>query len=162
MSKSSFYYLFSAKAELYDFVIAELFSAVAADMPTVDPEEFAGDEFWQRLADYFLTLLGVSHQREDFLLLGRMFYSQAPDPARSVITGTLTAVHGWVTGVLRVGRACGAVRTDLPMELQADLVFRILQVFDEWTIAHYADFAPADLQALADAQFATIRRTLAP
>lgn len=161
MSKSSFYYVLSSKAELYEFVIRELVADISADMPKTDPSRFAGDEFWQRLDDYFATLLRVSQQRENFLLLGRMFYLHAPGPAKSVVTGTLAAVRDWVENVLEVGRRVGAVRTDLPIELQAELAFRILQVFDEWTLAHYDDFAAADLQALADAQFATIRRTLA-
>lgn len=162
MSKSSFYYVLSSKAELYEFVLRELIADVAADIDTVAPEEFAGEEFWLRLERFFTNLTRVSQRQPKFLLLGRMFYLQAPDPARTAVSGALDAVRDWVQEVLRVGRRCGAVRTDLPEPLQADLVFRILHVFDEWTIAHYDDFANTALQRLAEAQFATIRRTLAP
>jgi hypothetical protein len=41
-------------------------------------------------------------------------------------------------------------------------VFRILQVFDEWTVAHFEEFRQEDMRALADAQFATLRRVLEP
>lgn len=162
MSKSSFYYVLSSKAELYDFVVRELITDIAADMAIVEPTHFAGDRFWLRVEEFFADLLAVSERSEQFLLLGRMFYLQAPDSAKSAVSGMLTSVRNWVQDVLEVGRRCGAVRTDLPPELQAELVFRILQVFDEWTLARYDDFAPADRQALAEAQFATIRRTLAP
>lgn len=162
MSKSSFYYVLSSKADLYEFVVRELIADVAADIDVVAPEEFAGDEFWPRLERFFASLTRVSQREQKFLLLGRMFYLQAPDPARTAVSGALGAVRDWVQEVLRVGRRCAAVRTDLPEPLQAELVFRILQVFDEWTIAHYDEFADAVLQELADAQFATIRRTLAP
>jgi hypothetical protein len=54
------------------------------------------------------------------------------------------------------------VRDDLPEALQYRLVFGILQVFDQWTVEHYQDFAPADLRGLAQTQFATIRRVLEP
>ncbi|MGE2718984.1 TetR/AcrR family transcriptional regulator [Mycolicibacterium celeriflavum] len=162
MSKSSFYYVLSSKAELYEFVLRELIDDVAADIDVVDPEEFAGDEFWSRIEQFFTHLMRVSQGEQRFLLLGRMFHLQAPDPARTPVTGALVAVRNWVQEVLRVGRLCGAVRTDLPEPLQAELVFRLLQVFDEWTVAHYDDYAQTALQELAVAQFATIRRTLAP
>ncbi|KUH91922.1 hypothetical protein AU186_05435 [Mycobacterium sp. GA-1999] len=162
MSKSSFYYVLSSKAELYEFVVRELITDVAADIPVVAPEDFAGEQFWPRLERFFTDLVLFSQRQQKFLLLGRMFYLQAPDPARSAVSGALDAVRDWVQEVLRVGRRCGAVRTDLPEPLQAELIFRILQVFDEWTLAHYDDFPVSALQELADAQFATIRRTLAP
>ncbi|KUI04402.1 TetR/AcrR family transcriptional regulator [Mycobacterium sp. IS-3022] len=162
MSKSSFYYVLSSKAELYEFVVRELITDVAADIPVVAAEEFAGEQFWPRLERFFTDLVLVSQRQQKFLLLGRMFYLQAPDPARSAVSGALDAVRDWVQEVLRIGRRCGAVRTDLPEPLQAELIFRILQVFDEWTLAHYDDFPVTALPELADAQFATIRRTLAP
>lgn len=162
MSKSSFYYLLPSKAELYEFVLRELIADVAADIDVVEPEEFAGEEFWPRVERFFTKLTLISQREQKFLLLGRMFYLQAPDPARTAVNGALGAVREWVEEVLRVGRRCGAVRTDLPEPLQAELVFRILQVFDVWTIAHYDAFTDAALQELAVAQFATIRRMLAP
>lgn len=162
MSKSSFYYILSSKAELYEFVLQELIAEVSAEIDVVAPEHFAGNEFWSKVERYFANLIAVSQREHSFLLLGRMFYLQAPDPAKTAVDRTLGAVREWVHEVLRVGRRCGAVRTDLPEPLQAELVFAILQVFDEWTIAHYADFSASALQDLAVAQFATIRRTLAP
>ncbi|BBY46281.1 TetR/AcrR family transcriptional regulator [Mycolicibacterium celeriflavum] len=162
MSKSSFYYVLSSKAELYEFVVRELITDVSADIPVVAPEEFAGEQFWPRLEQFFADLVLFSQRQQNFLLLGRMFYLQAPDPARAAVSGALDAVRDWVQEVLSVGRRCGAVRTDLPEPLQAELILRILQVFDEWTLAHYDDFPVTALQELADAQFATIRRMLAP
>ncbi|KUI43153.1 hypothetical protein AU197_24355 [Mycobacterium sp. IS-1590] len=162
MSKSSFYYILPSKAELYEFVLQELTAAVSAEIDVVEPEQFAGTEFWSRVERYFENLIRIAQHERHFLLLGRMFYLQAPDPAKTAVGAALGAVREWVQEVLRVGRRCGAVRTDLPEPLQAELVFRILQVFDEWTIANYAAFSDSARQELAVAQFATIRRTLAP
>jgi hypothetical protein len=94
------------------------------------------------------------------LTLGRLFYSEAPEDAQGTVSGTLAQVRTWVETLLRVGRSCGAVRDDLPGSLQCSLVFRLLQVFDEWTIRHYDEFGSADLRRLANAQFGTIRRVL--
>lgn len=160
MSKSSFYYVLSSKAELFDFVVGELVDSVAANIAVPRPEQFGGRAFWKRLEEFFAELVEVSGEQEEFLTLGRMFYSAAPAPAKAVVNDTLAAVHAWVAEVLHVGRRSGAVRDDLPEALQIALVFRILQVFDEWTVAHYQEIAPDELSGLADAQFATIRRML--
>jgi len=162
MSKSSFYYFLPSKAELFDFVVRELVDEVATNITIPAPAEFAGRDFWRRVEEFFSGLVLTSQHQEAFLTLGRMFYSEAPDAAKTAVSGTLAVVRTWVEDVLRVGRHSGAVREDLPEELQYGLVFRILQVFDEWTVRHFQDFAPADLRALADAQFATIRRVLEP
>lgn len=162
MSKSSFYYFLPSKAELFDFVVCELVDEVASNIAVPDPDEFAGRGFWRRLEDFFSGLVQASQQQDAFLTLGRMFYSAAPDAATTSVGGTWSSVRTWVEDVLRVGRQSGAVRDDLPEALQYSLVFGILQVFDQWTVEHYQDFAPADLLALAEAQFATIRRVLKP
>lgn len=51
---------------------------------------------------------------------------------------------------------------DLPQALQVSLTFGVIRVFDEWTIAHYDEIPPAEIGALANVQFATIRRMLEP
>jgi AcrR family transcriptional regulator len=159
LSKSSFYYYLPSKAELFDFVAHELISDVARKITIPKPEEFAGEGFWTQLEEFFSSLV-VASQDEALLTLGRMFYSEAPNDATSAVTATWTRVRTWVEDVLRVGRRSGAVRADLPEALQYSLAFRVIQVFDEWTLNHYEDFSPTDLAALADAQFATIRRLL--
>jgi AcrR family transcriptional regulator len=162
MSKSSFYYVISSKSELFDFVLQQLIDEVGGKIAVPRPEEFAGDQFWPRIASFFSELVLMSQREQAFSTLGRLFYSEAPEGAQGTVIGTLAAVRTWVESVLRVGRGCGAVRDDLPEALQCSLVIRILQVFDEWTMRHYDEFAPADLGRLADAQFGTIRRLLDP
>jgi AcrR family transcriptional regulator len=160
MSKSSFYYLFASKSELFDFVVRELMDSGVAEIAIPAPEEFAGHDFWRRIEEFFSQLVRASQQHEAFLTLGRMFYSDTPDTAKSAVNDAWAGVRAWVEGVLRVGRQSGAVRDDLPEALQCRLTFQILQVFDEWTVAHFEGLAPADLHALADAQFGTVRRLL--
>jgi AcrR family transcriptional regulator len=162
MSKSSFYYVLSSKAQLFEFVVSELVGTVASIITIPKPEEFAGRMFWPRLERFYAELVAASQTQESFLTLGRMFYSQSPSAEQGTVSETLTAVRTWVEALLRVGRASGAVSDDLPHALQASLALGVIQVFDEWTVAHYDEIPPAELGALADAQFATIRRMLEP
>lgn len=160
MSKSSFYYVIASKSDLFDFVVRDLIDRVRRVVDIPPPERFAGGGFWQAVAEFYAQLLLVAQRDQTFLTLGRMFYSGAPEHAAGPVTDTWAAVREWLHGLLRAGRGCSAVREDLPEALQYGLTLSILRAFDEWTITHYDEFAPADLELLADAQFATIRRVL--
>lgn len=160
MSKSSFYYVIESKDELFEFVMAELIADIANVVEIPDPEQFGGPDYWSQVETFFAQLVEVSQREESALTLGRMFYSDAPGGAGTASAGVLAAVRHWVEQTLRVGRRCAAVRDDLPEALQCSLVLRILQVFDEWTVAHFDEFAPENLDQLAAAQFATVKRVL--
>lgn len=161
MGKSSFYYLFASKSELFEFVTAELIAEAASRWTAPDPADFPGTQFWQRTTDVFAEFLRVSEQHEAFLLLGRLFYSDAPGSAKTTVGGALAAVEDWVRRALAEGRRCGAVRDDLPEDLQYRLTVGVLRLFDEWTVAQHDRIAADALQRLAGAQFATLRRMLA-
>ena len=147
MSKSSFYYnVIDSKSDLFNFVVREvgtpkIGSDIGGGIP--DPDHFAGEHYWERVAEFFTALVRMAETHQSFATLGRMFYSDAPEDATGAVSGTLTAVRGWVERLLRVGRACGAVGDDLPEALQYRLVVGVLQIFDEWTVQHYDDFTPA-------------------
>ena len=162
MSKSSFYYVIPSKSDLFDFVVGDLIERVRSIVDVPRPETFAGDDFWPALADFCARLQTVAERDEAFLTLGRMFYCDAPESATGPVADTWAAVREWLYDLLRTGRRCGAVRDDLPEALQLRVTLRILQVFDEWTVAHHGQLDPGGLSALADAQFATIRRVLRP
>lgn len=68
----------------------------------------------------------------------------------------------WIREVVRVGRACGAVRDDLPISLQGELAFTMLRTFDEWSVNNLDTIPPDRLTALVDAQLAALRRLFAP
>jgi AcrR family transcriptional regulator len=162
MSKSSFYYVLPSKTELFEFVVGEMVNVVAAAITIPNLDEFAGRDFWPRLEKFFADLVAASQIHPSFLTLGRMFYSESPSTEQGTVGDTMAAVRAWVEELLLVGRASGAVADDLPQELQASLAFRVIQVFDEWSVAHYDVISPDQVRALADAQFATIRRMLDP
>lgn len=65
----------------------------------------------------------------------------------------------WLHRVILLGRQTGAVRDDLPVELQAQVLLAVVRVFDEWSVTR----TPADVEAeqrLIKAQLAAIRRVI--
>lgn len=165
MSKSSFYHVFDAKQDLFDLVVADLSAELGATLDVPSPDAFEGPGFWSA-AEALWRAMATTAADEALLALGRMFHlSNTPDGARGAVTATLEAVRTWLAAVLERGRTAGAVRADLPLELQTELVFSILQTFDAWTLQH-GDLPPttpsdATLSDLVDSQWEILRRVLA-
>lgn len=163
MSKSSFYYVLDAKEDLFDLVLRDLTGRLGELLDIPAPGEFAGEGFWPRVEALFADFLAVAATDEAFSDLGRMFYlARTPDEVRGTVAATLGAVRSWLAEVLRVGRASGAVRADLPAELQVGLVFAVLQTFDVWAVRHTDTLTDDEQAGLFGAQLAAVRRLLAP
>ncbi|UFU06157.1 TetR/AcrR family transcriptional regulator [Ruania halotolerans] len=161
MSKSSFYHLFDAKQDLVDLVIGDLANRVAEGLEVPAPESFA-QGFWVEVEQFMARLERHLVAQPDALLLGRLFYAE-PGPSRSgeARVGVLTEVSAWAAAVLQVGREAGAVRMDLPADLQLTLVVAVLRTMDEWAVHALADdrlTAKVELVVVIDA----LRRLLAP
>lgn len=132
ISKSSFYHAVGSKAELFEEVVRVLIDDVRAEWTTPSPAEFASPDFWQHvdavLADFTKLAQGTA-----LPLLGRIFYLPAAgsSDARAHL---LASVGSWVTEVIRAGRAAGAIRDDMPVDLQAAAAFGMLRGVDEWVL----------------------------
>lgn len=133
MSKSSFYHAVSSKAELFDAVVEALIADVRARWLPPSPAQFAGDAFWGEVDQVLGALSRLAADDRALGLLGSIFYLPATGraDARSALLG---AVRGWVTEVLAVGVASGAVRDDLPVEVLAAAAFGMLRGLDEWAL----------------------------
>ena len=157
MSKSSFYHLFESKLDLVDLVIGDLTAQVRSGLDVPAPESFA-EHFWVRVEQFLVRLEQDLIAHPDALLLGRLFYAATPDGTQA---GVVAEISGWVAQVLRVGREVGAVRTDLPPELQLGLVVAVLRTMDQWVVQELTDegaAAGAEVGVVVDA----LRRLLAP
>lgn len=162
MSKSSFYHYFGSKEALFDRVVEEASAALARDLAAPDPETLAGADFWNRIEAFLAGALAASARQDWYADLGRIFYLPDLSAERSAaLRRVLAGVADWLGRVLAVGRACGAVREDLPASLQAELVFALLQAMDRWSLRHMEEFDQAAIAGLAHRQFETLRRLLA-
>lgn len=160
MSKSSFYYLFDSKVELFDFVVTELLELLAGTVAIPAPHDFAEGDFWTRVEALFVHLTQAAASDDALRNLGRMFYGEAPEDARRSVASSLQAARNWVQEVVKAGRSTGAVADDLPESLQCDLTFGVLQIFDRWSVDHVDASDGAQAEALVIAQFAALKRLL--
>jgi AcrR family transcriptional regulator len=162
MSKSSFYHYFGSKEALFDRLVEEASAALARDLAAPDPETLAGPDFWARVEAFLAEALKASSKQDWYADLGRIFYLPDLSAERSAaLQRALAGVTDWLGRVLAVGRACGAVRDDLPASLQAELVFALLQAMDRWSLRHMQEFDEPAIAGLAHRQFEAMRRLLA-
>jgi AcrR family transcriptional regulator len=163
MSKSSFYHRFDSKQALFDRVVDEAAAALARELAAPDPAALAGPDFWPRLEAFVAHAVAALAKPAWYADLGKLFYLPDVSAERSAAMRRLLAgVDRWVQAVLKAGRACGAVRDDLPASLQAELAFAVLQAMDRWSVAHMDAMKPAQRRRIAGQQLATLRRLLAP
>ncbi|QGH70724.1 TetR/AcrR family transcriptional regulator [Pseudactinotalea sp. HY158] len=168
LSKSSFYHAISSKRELFDLVVDDLAAAVSAAVPLPTPESLGsadspagapGGDFWGGARALMGTLVEAATRVPTFAALGALFYvSDAPTGSR--LTELDRAIDAWVGRALELGRASGAVRTDLPTDLQYRLALAALRALDRWSLEHLEEVVGAG--ALAEAQLDAVRRLLEP
>src|SRR5690606_28573881 len=124
LSKSSFYHYVSSKEQLFGLVVADLSGTLAGQVKIPSPAEFVQGGFWPTVDQLFDRLMVTLETDEAYAALGRMYYlTDAPDDADNAVGRALASVESWVQQVLEAGRSAGSVRTDLPVALQAQLVF---------------------------------------
>lgn len=163
MSKSSFYHYFDSKQALFDHVIDKAAAALAEDLDAPGPATLSGPDFWMRLEAFVAHAVVAAAKPSWYVGLGKLFYlPDVPAERSAAMRRLLSAVDGWMQAVLKAGRACGAVRDDLPASLQAELAFALLQAMDRWSVAHMDAMKPAQRRRIANAQLALLQRLLAP
>lgn len=161
LSKSSFYHYVSSKRQLFDDVLRHYGSALVAELDIPAPEQLERD-FWNQLEALMGRLLQAGAHTPGYLLLGRMFYLPgAPADDGSALDRSSSAISSWLSAVVEVGRRTGAIRTDLPADLQEAVTLAVLRAFDEWSVQR-SDTGADDLHQIAADQFSAFRRLLAP
>lgn len=162
LSKSSFYHYVSSKEQLFGLVVADLSGTLIDQVDIPSPEEFA-QGFWGTVEQLFDRLMVTLQTDEAYAALGRMFYlTDVPEDADSAVGRALASVESWVQRVLEAGRNAGSVRTDLPVALQAQLLFAVLRALDEWSVRELDSIPPEQLPGIVAAQKGVLRRMLEP
>lgn len=126
-SKGAFYYWFADKADLYQSVLADSVQRMSEAMGSVEAVP-SRQAFWDQLAHHFAQV-------------GR-FYRD--DPAAAVLALAVARGEGgeelvdrgrkWIDDLVAEGRRCGAMRTDLPAELSAGIIWSMIEAADHWLV----------------------------
>lgn len=126
-SKGATYYWFADKSDLYRAVLAESVERMSAAMAGIEPAR-SRSAFWSQLTRAFDEV-------------GR-FYRE--DPSAAVLALAVARGEGdidlvdrgrqWIDDLVAEGRRCGAMRTDLPAELSASIIWSMIEAADHWLV----------------------------
>jgi AcrR family transcriptional regulator len=162
LSKSSFYYYFHGKEDLYVTVVNDAISQFAEAIG--DPRKVTTvEEFWEegaRLIRRFyefgmknLILIGVLMSVLE-LKSGRL----AKDLTAQI---TLKDIR-WYEAIIRLGQALGAVRTDRELDLIVDLELAVLVAWTKWSAKRWLAGKPVDVEDSIDNIIDLLRRMATP
>ena len=159
MSKSSFYHYVASKEQLFERVLWSYGPALVEALELPSEDELSRD-FWGELDGIVDRLTAAGTQDPVYTSIGRMCYLPgAPSGEETALGQGFARVLAWLHRAIQVGRRAGAVREDLPVELQAQVMLAVLRVFDEWSLTQM----PADDEAqkrLIKAQLIAIHRLI--
>ncbi len=163
MRKSSFYHYVGSKAALFDVVVQEAMNELARVLDIPPPSELAGPHYWDTVTRLVAEVLAVAARGDWYADVGRLFYlPDAPVAHCPMVREVLQSIGEWLRQALASGRACGAIRDDLPPSLQMALVSDVLRCLDHWSLQHMHEY-PRPAQAdITRGQIDILRRLLAP
>jgi AcrR family transcriptional regulator len=137
-SKSSLYYYFDDKADLFTTLLERSLAVLFNQIGDFNPAALTADTFWNDLEDYYAKAVALVSGNRWLMKFGGMFYGLRADPKQVTTTGRLfTAARHWVGAIIARGQELGAIRADLPDSLLIDSAMGLLESLDRWVVAHW-------------------------
>ena len=163
MSKSSLYYYFDDKADLFTTLVDRSLAYLFRQVGGFDDSKLTAENFWDEMEATALRFIMLGNSNAWYVKMGRMFYRLRSDPAHSAPTErSFAAARRWLTDLVRKGQALGAVRTDLPETLMVDAAMGLGEVLDLWVLRHWDELPDEARLRMAHDQVGLFRRLLSP
>jgi len=161
MSKSSLYYYFEDKADLFATLIERSIGFLLKEIGGFDLERLTAETYWSELEAFYRRSVEVMNKNAWYVKLGRLFYRLRGDSKESAPTNrTFRAARHWMELIIARGQALGVVRTDLPNSLLVDSAMGLGEALDRWTVAHWDDLDENQRLQMANHQIDLFRRLL--
>jgi AcrR family transcriptional regulator len=161
LGKSSYYYYFADKEDLFATVLDEVYRSIAAEVPALDLDVRSAKHFWAAVAQHLLGWLQAISQKPLALRLIRdaQAIRRKPTPALAFAFQRLSSM---TRTIIEEGRRRGFVRTDLEVSVLVALVEGADAALDASLYEQTANPSPARLLAHAQLALDTCRRLLTP
>ena len=161
MGKSSFYYYFDDKADVFTTLIERSLAVLFREVGGFEPDELTAENYWKTFEELYGRAAAVVNQNEWLVRFGGMFYQLRANPKEGSVTGRLFQVaRTWVTVIVTRGQALGVVRSDLPQSLLIDAAMALLESLDRWVVAHWTDLSPDEKARMPHEHIQLFRRLL--
>jgi AcrR family transcriptional regulator len=128
--KSSYYYYFADKEDLFVTVIEDFMARVAAEVPQLSLEGLDAGNFWPRLEEGFALVATTTARYPDMIAIARDVRTlwRNPSPRLRPVVDKVTAQQ---RAYIELGRALGMVRTDIDIEWLLAITEAADQAVDE-------------------------------
>lgn len=158
MSKSSLYYYFDDKADLFTTMIERSLTILFKEIGGFDPTALDAKTFWSTFEELYRRAIAVVDRNAWLVQFGGMFYRLRGDPGQGSATGRLfLAARAWVKLIIERGQALGVVRTDLPQSLLIDSTMSLLESLDRWVVAHWNQLEGTEKDTMPQKHIAMFR-----
>jgi AcrR family transcriptional regulator len=149
MSKSSLYYYFDDKADLFTTLIERSLTVLFGQIGEFDIDRLTADTFWSEIEQPYQKAVAVVGSNDWLVRFGALFYELRGDTKRGAPTGRLFDIVGrWVKRLIERGQALGVVRIDLPESMLVGMTVGLFETLDRWVVANWQDLSAAERQAL--------------
>jgi AcrR family transcriptional regulator len=163
MSKSSLYYYFDDKADLFTTMLERALAFLIKEIGGFDVETLTAETFWSEFVTLYRRSIVLVNRNTWYLKLGRMFYRLHDTSKQGAPTGHIfDAARHWIGKIISRGQALGVVRTDLPTPLLIGCAMGIGEALDRWAIVYWDQYDEDELMQMAEEHIDLFRRLLAP
>jgi AcrR family transcriptional regulator len=158
--KSSYYYYFADKEDLFATVLEDFWARIEVEVPHVSLEGIDAATYWPTIELGFAKFAAIGARHLDMIALARDIRSfwLAPTPR---IKPIVERVHAWQRRLLELGRSLGTVRTDIDLEWLLTITEAADQAVDERLLLQ-GELSPDGLREHARVAFDTFRRLAEP
>jgi AcrR family transcriptional regulator len=163
LGKSSLYYYFEDKRDLFHRLVEQVFAHFVRDIGGFDYRSLTRETFWPRIEELFVRGVAFTESHAWYVAVGQLFHRlRAQDHGRGGTGGFLGMVETWVASLLRHGMALGVVRTALPEALLVQSVMALVEVCDRYFLEQWPTLDAAGRRDLVDQQMRLLKRLCVP
>jgi len=163
MSKSSLYYYFDDKADLFTTLLERSLDFVFRQIGGLDMGKMDAETYWSELEGLYGRAFDVIGRNPWLVGFGRIFYRLRDGSREGAGRGRIfDAARVWVGKLIARGQTLGVVRTDLPDKLLIDCAMGLLEALDRWGVAHWEEIDRKSWRQTAHLHIDLLRRLLEP
>ena len=140
--RSSFYYFFHTKDQLFDTAFADGLRELAGYVTVPVVDKLTRNTFWPALTNIIAGMTAAA-TRPDLTAVGTMFHL-ADKPHSPNLTEFEHAIDNWTARMVDRGLRLGLLDPTIPPRLHVDLAYAVATRLDAWALRH-PDAPMADL-----------------
>ena len=159
MSKSSLYYYFDDKADLFTTMFERAMAYIIREVGGFDIAKLTAETYWSEIEALYARSIVLINRNDWFMQLGRTFYRLRNSRKKiASIEHSYSMFLRVADTIIRHGQDLGVVRTDLPHTMLLDSLMGLGEALDYWVVEHWDEMTPEGRLEVVKVQMAMFRR----